>query len=539
MRIKALLLTILLIIIPTVLTACSEEEPDPTSEILSYYLSEDPAVLDPQIVTDEESVMLVTNLFEGLVRTDASGEIIPGMAESWDISDDGLTYTFHLISGSMWSNGDEVTAYDFEFGLTRALSPETQSESATDLFCIKNASLVNSGELEPEELGVSAADDYTLVIELEYETNSLLLALTKPAAMPCNEEFFDSTKGKYGKDYELIITNGPFMIRETYGWDHDSYIYIRRSDYYTGPNTAVPLGVNFTFADRPTDVVSAIVNGDIDLCEIYGSELDAAKENNLNITTVSNTLWGICFNTDIKAFKNTRLRVSLLSSLDRDELLSGVPSSYTVTDTLIGSDVFFAGKNYRDTVGDIVLEPTDDAYSMYATAKQELEENGIELDNTYTIIYLDDDTTSDMVTAMIQSFNELTGFYFNKEPMSRAELEEAMDSGDYQIAVAPLNTALDSPMEFFSRFTNDSATNYISLNYPTYDEFIETAQSESSDAAIEALSQAESYLVEYGYLYPLYYESRYFATAENVTGVVLGTSGCTVDFTQMTKLSYD
>ncbi len=539
LRIKALILALLLIFTSMTFTACSEQEADPTQEILSYYLSDDPEVLDPQIVTDEESVMLVTNLFEGLVRADANGDIISGMAKSWDISDDGLTYTFHLISGSMWSNGVEVTAYDFEFGITRALSPDTQSESASDLFCIKNAAAVNSGELETDELGVTAVDDYTLVIELEYETNSLLNVLTKPAAMPCNEEFFNSTKGKYGKDYDLIITNGPFMIRETYGWDHDSYIYIRRSDCYTGANTAVPLGVNFTFADRPADVVSAIADGEIDLCEIYGSELDEAEENNLNITTVSNTLWGICFNTEIKAFKNTRLRVSLLSSLDRDELLSGVPDSYTVTDTLIGSDVLFAGKNYRDTVGSIVFVPTSDPYSMYTTAREELEENSIDFDNTYTIIYLDDDTTSNMVTSMIQAFNELTGCYFNKEPMSRAELEQALSDGDYQIAVAPLNTALDSPMEFLSQFTNDSTTNYISLNYPTYDEFINTAQSETSDTAIDALAEAESYLVEYGYIYPLYYESRYFATAGNVSGVILGASDCTIDFTQMTKITYE
>lgn len=521
------------------LSACGESTPHPEDEILSFNITSDPLTLDPQIADDYSGILLVTNLFEGLVRMNEDGEIVPGMAESWDISDDGLTYTFHLIEDTKWSNGTSVTAYDFVFGITRALSPETGSENASDLFAVKNASAFCNGDIDESELGVKALDEHTVEIDLEYETNGLLISLTEPVAMPCNEEFFNTTKGKYGKDYDLIITNGPFKIRESYGWDHESYIYIRRSENYNGPNTAVPLGVNFNYAAQPDDPITAISDEDIDLCEIYGNQLSAAEEKNFNIITTSNTLWGICFNTDITAFKNAKLRVSLLSSLDRDSLLQNVPDSFVKTSQLIADGVLFAGKNYRNEVGEITLEPSDNASEMFGNAVEELKENEIDLKSSYTIIYLNDETSSKIVTSIIEKWNNTTSCYFNKQPLSRNELEAKMASGDYEIAIAPLNTAVDSPMEFFSKFLKNSTDNYINLNYPAYDGFIDTALSENGDKAIAALSDAESYLVDYGYLYPLYYESRYFATASNVSGVIFSSTSDAIDFTQITKLTED
>lgn len=521
------------------ISGCSENTPRPEDEILSFTLSADPLTLDPQIASDYSSTMLITNLFEGLVRVDANGEIKEGMAESWNISDDGLTYTFHLYNDTKWSNGTPVTANDFVFGLTRALSQTTGSENATDLFLIKNASAYYNGDVSENELGITAVDEHTLKIELAYQSNGLLTALTEPIAMPCNEEFFETTKGKYGKDSDLIITNGPFRIRENYGWDHDKYIYIRRSDGYNGANKAIPLGVNFTYDSQPSDPITAINSEDIDLCEIYGNNLESAKENNFNITTTTNTLWGICFNTDIMAFKNAKLRVSLFSSLDRDTLLSDAPNSYVRTSQLIADNVLFAGKNYRETAGEFTLEQADNVEAMFGKAVEELKEKNIELKSSYNIIYLDDNTSSSLVTSIIESWNKTSTCYFNKEPLQRVELEERIKTGDYEIAIAPLNTAVDSPMEFLSKFKTDSPDNYINLNYPTYNNFIDTALTDAGDDAINALMNAESYLIDYGYLYPLYYESRYFATAENVTGAIFSITSEAIDFSQVTKLSED
>ncbi len=518
-------------------TACRDDTPHPENEIISFVLSDDPLTLDPQIADDYSSYMLIANLFEGLVRIDGNGEIKSGIAESWDISDDGMSYVFHLYENTKWSNGTPVSADDFVFGITRALSAETRSENATDLFLIKNAGSFYNGEKTADELGIKALDEHTLQIDLEYESNSLLTVLTEPVAMPCSEEFFNSAKGKYGKDSDLIITNGSFSIRENYGWDHDKYIYIRRNENYNAANPAIPLGVNFNFAEQPTDPINSILSEEVDICEIYGDQLEKAEENNFNITTTSNTLWGICYNTDIAAFKNSKLRVSLLSSLDREKLLGETPESYIKTTQLIADSVLFAGENYRERAGEFSLEQSENASEMFSKALSELEEKEIELKPSYTIICLDDETSSKIVTSIIESWNETSGCYFNKQPLSRNELEERIKNGDYEIAIAPLNTAVDSPMEFLSKFTTDSPDNYINLNYPKYNEFIEKALSENGTDAIDALMNAESYLINYGYLYPLYYESRYFASTDKVDGAIFRTTDDSIDFTGVRKIS--
>ena len=114
---------------------------------------------------------ILRNLFEGLTLEAANGDVIPGAAESWDISDDGLVYTFHLTcTDGRWSNGDPVTAADFEYGLRRSVDPKTLSHYASILGPIKNAEEIILGQLPPEELGVEAIDELTLVIRLNGPT---------------------------------------------------------------------------------------------------------------------------------------------------------------------------------------------------------------------------------------------------------------------------------------------------------------------------------------------------------------------------------
>lgn len=520
------------------LPGCGHDEPHPEDEIIEYNLTAEPLSLDPQIAADYSSVLLITNLFEGLVREGADGNIKPGVAKSWDISEDGEKYTFHLYDDTCWSNGDPVTAQDFVFGITRALDPITRSETAPELFIIKNAADFHDGK--EVELGVSAPDKNTVEITLEYPTDALLSVLTLPAAMPCEEKFFSDTHGKYGKEPELLITNGPFAIRENYGWDHGKYIYIRRSENYKAGNPALPLGVNFTIGSAPADPISALTSKQTDLIEIFGSDLYRAEQSGLSVKTTASALWGICFNTDIKAFKNAKLRVALLGSLDRKTLLDGVPESYIKTSQLIADKISFGGIPYRKTVGDITLDKAQDPRQMFSRAVSELAEKEIELKNSYTVICLDDDTSSAIVTELIAIWNEVTGSYFNKEPLTRAELEQRIALGDYEIAVAPLNTSVDSPMEFLSTFRSDSANNFIRLNYPKYDEFIDAAaKSTIASDMISSLHEAEKYLIEYGYLFPLYYESRYFASLETFDGVIFCTRSNALDFTEAKKLRED
>ncbi|MBR3148619.1 MAG: hypothetical protein IKF64_00460, partial [Eubacterium sp.] len=205
-----------------------------------YPFSADVNSFDPQVAATSDEYLIIENTFEGLIRMDDEGNVQKGVAESWEISDDGLNYTFHLKKGLKWNINAEkydegekkgeykderlrmlgyefnpdITAHDFVFALQRAVSPETQCPMFSSVSSIENASAIYSGKMSRDKLGVSAPDDYTLTIKLAYPDSSFMETLTSAVAMPCNEEFFNATKGRYGLLTKFSLFNGQFYLSQ-------------------------------------------------------------------------------------------------------------------------------------------------------------------------------------------------------------------------------------------------------------------------------------------------------------------------------------
>ena len=151
--------------------------------------------LDPQQATDGTSFEVIADYTDGLMQMDADGQAVPAIAESYDLSDDGLTYTFHIRSDAKWSNGTPVTAADFVFAWQRAVDPAVASEYAymlSDIGQIKNAAEIIAGDMDKSELGVTAVDDTTLQVELNVPVSYFLSLMYFPTFYPVNEEFFNS-----------------------------------------------------------------------------------------------------------------------------------------------------------------------------------------------------------------------------------------------------------------------------------------------------------------------------------------------------------
>lgn len=222
------------------LTACGN---DGSGAALSYPIESQPECLDPQIAQGAEAKTVVLNCFEGLARKDSEGKFSPAAAKSWSYDSASLTYTFKLREDARWVImkkayksilGDDidntfdsrVTAADFVFALKRAVNPATGAPEAMSLGVIKNAKSIINGKLSPDKLGVSAVGDFELRITLEHATDeaAFLDLLTKAVCMPCNETFFNATKGRYGLDYSTLMCNGPFYLSY---WLHDSALTIK------------------------------------------------------------------------------------------------------------------------------------------------------------------------------------------------------------------------------------------------------------------------------------------------------------------------
>lgn len=173
----------------------------------------DPETLDQHKTSTVYESAILRDLYEGLTITSANGKTVPGVAESWTISDDGTVYTFKLRTDAKWSNGDPVTAGDFVYSLQRIMTPETGAKYANILYPVKNAEKVNKGEAKAEELGVVAKDDHTLEITLEAATPYFIDLLTHSTGLPVHRASVE----KYGSDFvkpENIVSNGAYVLKE-------------------------------------------------------------------------------------------------------------------------------------------------------------------------------------------------------------------------------------------------------------------------------------------------------------------------------------
>ena len=202
------------------LSACSEQKTQPIRIDIPSPIKN----LDPQFATDMIAQTIIANTFEGLVRKTIDGEIVPAVAESFTVSPDLKTYTFHLRKDVLWQNDTPVTAHDFVFAFQRMFHPQVPSPFAQQYIMIENAPQVLSGELPNSLLGVKAKDDYTLIFTLSKASPLFLERLCEPSASPCNETFFNETRARYGLGKGYIMGNGVFTISS---WDNEKSIVIK------------------------------------------------------------------------------------------------------------------------------------------------------------------------------------------------------------------------------------------------------------------------------------------------------------------------
>lgn len=530
-RAAALLLCLLTLL--TVLGAgCEEKSDSGTGKSFTWHLSREPKTLDPQIATGENAAIVIGALYEGLARLDADGDPIPGAAESWENSADYLTYTFHLREGALWSDGETpVTADDFVYAFRRALAPETGSTSCAPMLCIKNAAEVQSGALAPEELGVRAADDYTLVVELAYPVRNFPALTASPVFMPCNQEFFEGTAGRYGLDRSCILSNGPFIIDGVYGWDAGRHINLAASSRYWG--TVAPASVKLPIGSSELsieDEVIAVSNGTVDAIALTESQASRAESRGCTITSFEDTVWGFCFNLTSDAspeLKNEKVRAAFLRAVDWTQLRASLPQE-ELASGLIPPAVSIEGSNYRELAGDVALPAQlEDAAALM---REGLAEAGAESPPALTILCPDDPELTALVNEILVVWNKTFGQYFNMAPLSEEELASRLSAGSFSAAVCSFTPESDDPAAVLTLFSTGDSGNVSNFSDADYDALVEQVRHTSGSEKLSACLSAEQLLVDRSVFLPIAFGSHYFASAPGVSGIIFRPYGGGVDF---------
>lgn len=532
---RRFLSVILAILMLLSLASCSKRG---DNGAIYYSLSKAPSTLDPQYASDTQAHIVINNTFEGLVRRSAEDEIIPGIAQSWSVSPDSLTYTFNLKPDTEWYcptsiknefgedfynkfSSEKLTANDFVFAMQRAVSPATNSPSAHRLFIIENAAEIHAGNADISSLGVTAPDKNTLIIKLTEPCPDFLKRLTESVFMPCNEEFFNATAGRYGLSNRHMLCNGPFYVSS---WDAETALTIRRNNYYAGEQTVMPSLVNFSF-----DYNAETIGDEISIGNVSGAflppDLDI-PDNSVIVQNNPNSVFGFFFNCSDDYLKNTNLRIALASSVDRS-LFANAPENSEVTDGFVPKSCTAGSLNYRNAVGGQTPKINFDT----AFAKKSWDSGLAELGkDKVQLTVLCPDWLDSAVRNQLQIWQKTMGISLgitieNKTP---SEIRKAVNSGKYQIALTGTESAYSSAVDFLASFKNGGKFRFPGNDYAMIIDRLMTV--ESDDELLGGCFTAENYILQQAVCYPLYSRSSYFVTSEDIEGIVVLDSESSISF---------
>ncbi len=531
---KRFLSLILILLLVLSLASCSRGD----NKAISYSLSASPSTLDPQYATDTGANIIINNTFEGLVRLSSGGEVISGIAESWNVSADGLTYTFNLKADTEWYcpsslksefgqdfydkfSTEKVTANDFAFAMKRAVSPQTHSPNAHRLFVIENAPEIYSGKADVSSLGVEVPNATTLVIRLKEPCADFLHRLTESVFMPCNEDFFNTMNGRYGLTHKHILCNGPFYIG---AWDKEGSLSIRKNKYYSGSQEVMPSSINFSFDYNPQTIADKVASAAASAALLPPDSI--VPESAVLVKENPNSTFGFIFNCGDAKLQNANLRLALCKSIDRNIFSqpqnNAVPMAGLVPVNCSGGSV-----NYRQAVGSqtpCIYPDNQSAVECWNKALAELETSRI------TLTVLCPEWLDTSVRHQLQKWQQVLGINLgitieNKTP---EEIQSAMNSGDFQIALAGVESSYDSAVDFLASFKNSNVFRFKSEEYGLIIDRLLTVEDEND--LLGGCLTAETHLLQQGVCYPLYSRSSRFVMNDEIEGITIVNSENSVSF---------
>lgn len=521
------LLSLFLVLVAVIgLCACGSGDGD----VLIMPISNDPLCLDPQVADSTEAKLLIANCFEGLVRLDKDNKTVPGVAESWDVSSDGLTYTFHLRKDTHWkllnsfedvlpegykkNYRTEVIAADFVFGLRRAVDPSTQAGDADKLFSIRNAYEINQKKSDVSSLGVQAQDNYTVVITLARANPDFLRILTLPIAMPCHEDFFKATHAKYCLDLKYTFCNGPFYLSR---WAEDNTLSMYKNDEYKGNIKPKPDELYFYVNTEESSVVKKIRQRTYDCAFVSESSYNELSDNDkITRYSINNTVYGLCFNCTDAVLSNEDMRRAIALVTKTDKLTASADNAFTKG--IVPDCVRFGESSYRETAGDIVgsLYNEAQALALWKKGLKALDISTAEITVTCT------EDNAPIMQEAIQNWQRVfsTSILAKVEVKSDDEISSSIYNTSYQILYHKITTNSSNVTDMLKKFTSDSDSNIFGFSNKSYDSTVSAIiNTDSGNAIVTDCVKAEKIIIDKAVFLPLFSGSSYAVVNKGVDGI--------------------
>ena len=489
---------------------------------ISVNIKTEPPSLHPGQATDTTSGAVLNNTFEGLTRINQEGEPEEAMAESIDVSDDGLTYTFKIRDDVEWSNGDPVTAEDFEFAWKWVLDPDSaDTDYAYQLYPIKNAEAAKEDGGSLDDVGITVEDEQTLVVELENPTAYFLDLTAFYTFYPVNKkvaEDNDKWALEAGEDY---VSNGPFLLES---WAHKDEIVLKKNPEYWDADTVSLETISMQMIEDESTELELYENGDLDWAGDPTGSIPLAAipslkdEGTLNIEDKAGVYY-YSFNTEEEPFDNENIRKAFALSLDRKSMVENItrgeqkPAMGLVPPSIFeeneegyfkDNDVEEAKKYLEKGLDELGLDKlpdvklsynTDEGHEAMAQAAQDMWKNNLEVD--------------------VELNNEEWNVYL-----------DSMGEGNYQIGrmgwIADFNDAIN----FLEIFQTVGGNNYTNWEDEEYAQILTDTRTETDvDKRREMLRDAEDIFMDAMPIAPVYFYTNLWVKQDYVKDIEVSPLG--------------
>ncbi|NLY09449.1 MAG: peptide ABC transporter substrate-binding protein [Tissierellia bacterium] len=536
------LLIALLLLLTSVLAGCggtneappAEDAEKPAEEAtqedatgnqeITFVLSNEPDGLDPSVTNNSFASPFLLNLFEGLVSTNENGELIPGIAESWEPSDDGLTYTFHLRPDLKWSDGTPFTSKDFVYTFNRILKPETTAQYVDFLTdYIKGAKEIFEGG--SGELGVETPDDNTLVFHLIKPAPYFVNMLGMWVYFPVQEKTVEENIDQWTLKPETYVSNGPFKVAEMKLGE--SVTLVKNENYWNAEKVKVEKIV-FRYIKDEATALTAFESGEVDgIRSIPNADIPRLKaESNEYYSIPSFATTYYLINNNKAPYDNPKVREALNLAIDRQSLIDNVlQGNAVVANALVSPGYAVDGKDFVDGRSDFGILPNGDVEK----AKQLLAEAGYpngEGFPTMQLSYYSNPQVKILVESLAQMFKQNLGINVEISTEEWAVYYDNVKAFNYEVAAMGWSADYANPMTFLPLFKTGDANNISGYSNPEYDALVEKAQAQTDAAeAMKTMQEAEALLMkDYPFL-PLYHRSNSLMMKDCVKGWYMDSLG--------------
>ncbi len=510
---------------------------------LNYMRRGRPSTMDAQYAADATSMQYLVLSNGRLFQYTTEGTLEPQLAESYEVSDDGCVYTFHLREGLHYSNGEAIPAEDFVFAFRRMVDPVAASPCAyifQDLCHLKNVNEVNKGELPLEELGVSAPDDRTLVITLEKPCPYIAHILALPCCAPCSRSFLMKCGNDYAASPETMLSSGPFIV-DRYEPLALQVHYVKNPEYIDADRVSLS-GVSIREASNMQQSIMCYESGEADVIPVQGEFAVLSRDDpNLLSHTGGGSSYIVGNILDCKAWQNRNIRIALNLSINRKAIVSDLMynSGVAVLPGIVPVNFAFDpnGEDYvkdPDRYKEICGYDVEKAREYWEKGLKELSVSSLELE-----LLLESSGAKYSEVLKDQLERALPGLTITPRLVTTTQFIDMSSKKDFELAVYVWGADFPDPYSFLETFESSSSIIPAKYKNEKYDELmIEASLETDREKRLQLLHQAEDLLMlEDAGVIPVYSSGITYIINEHIKDIGSNFSGSILEFTYTQKES--